>query len=156
MRTLACFEAMAEGAAAKPSSDEAVVKQTEGRMKATRILSLLAMIAFFGREVVTAAPATPTPGAPSTIASTVDLQVSGIEKRVVEAAEAMPESKFDFSPESLNIPGAEYKGVRSFALQIRHVAASNYALWAPVTGDKIPDDYRGGNGPRTSRPRPRS
>jgi hypothetical protein len=116
-------------------------------MKATRILSLLAMMAFFGRELVTAAPATPTPGAPSTIASTVDLQVSGIEKRVVEAAEAMPESKFDFSPESLNIPGAEYNGVRSFALQIRHVAASNYALWAPVTGDKIPDDYRGGNGP---------
>jgi len=116
-------------------------------MKATRILSLLAMTAFFGREVVMAAPATPTPSAPSTIASTVDLQVSGIEKRVVEAAEAMPESKFDFSPESLNIPGAEYKGVRSFALQIRHVAASNYALWSPVTGDKIPDGYRGGNGP---------
>jgi len=116
-------------------------------MKATRILSLLAMTAFFGREVVMAAPATPTPSAPSTIASTVDLQVSGIEKRVVEAAEAMPESKFDFSPESLNIPGAEYRGVRSFALQIRHVAASNYALWSPVTGDKIPDDYRGGNGP---------
>jgi hypothetical protein len=116
-------------------------------MKVTRILSLLAVIAFFGRELLMAAPATPTPGAPSTIAATVDLQVSGVEKRIVEAAEAMPESKFDFSPESLNIPGAEYKGVRSFALQIRHVAASNYALWSPVTGDKIPDDYRGGNGP---------
>jgi hypothetical protein len=59
----------------------------------------------------------------------------------------MPEAKFNFSPESLNIPGADYKGVRTFALQARHVAASNYFLWSPVTGDKIPDDYRGGNGP---------
>ncbi len=59
----------------------------------------------------------------------------------------MPEEKFDFSPENLNISGAEYKGVRSFALQVKHVAASNYFLWASVTGDKIPDDYKGGNGP---------
>jgi len=28
----------------------------------------------------------------------------------VEAAVAMPEDKFNFSPESLNIPGADYRG----------------------------------------------
>jgi hypothetical protein len=59
----------------------------------------------------------------------------------------MPEDKFNFSPESLNIPGADYKGVRTFALQVRHVAASNYALWSPLTGDRFPDDFMGGNGP---------
>jgi len=36
-------------------------------------------------------------------------------KQVLDAAEAMPESKFNFTPESLNIPGANYKEVRTFA-----------------------------------------
>src|SRR5579864_5107809 len=84
---------------------------------------------------------------PPTIAAAVDREISMIEKQVVEAAEAMPEDKFNFSPESLNIPGNDYKGVRTFALQVKHVAASNYALWSPLTGDKIPDNFRGGNGP---------
>ncbi len=59
----------------------------------------------------------------------------------------MPEDRFDFSPESLNIPGSDFKGVRTFALQVKHVAASNYVLWSAVTGDEIPEDFKGGNGP---------
>jgi hypothetical protein len=37
--------------------------------------------------------------------------------------------------------------VRTFALQVKHVAASNYALWSPLTGDKFPENFMGGNGP---------
>jgi hypothetical protein len=59
----------------------------------------------------------------------------------------MPEGKFNFSPESLNIPGADYKGVRTFAQQVKHIAASNYALWSPLTGEKFPEDFMGGDGP---------
>jgi uncharacterized damage-inducible protein DinB len=84
---------------------------------------------------------------PPTIASVVDREISNIEKQLVEAAEAMPEDKFNFSPESLNIPGGDYKGVRTFALQVRHIAASNYAIWWHLTGDKFPEDFMGGNGP---------
>jgi len=101
---------------------------------------------------VTAAPsAAPAqqPQAAATLASTVDRAIGNIEKLVVDAAEAMPEDKFNFSPEGLSIPGADYKGVRTFALQVRHVAASNYYLWSAVTGDKIPEDYKGGNGPES-------
>jgi DinB superfamily len=87
------------------------------------------------------------PEATPTVASVVDRQISGIEKQILDVAEAMPEDKYNFSPESLNIPGADYKGVRTFALQLKHVAASNYFLWGSVTGDKIPDNLRGGNGP---------
>jgi hypothetical protein len=87
------------------------------------------------------------PQAPPTIASTMDHEISAIEKEIVEAAEAMPEDKFNFSPEGLNIAGADYKGVRTFALQVKHVAASNYALWSPLTREKFPDDFMGGNGP---------
>ena len=79
-------------------------------------------------------------GAP-TIASAVDSEVTLVEKEVVEAAEAMPEDKFDFSPESLHIPGADFKGVRTFAWELTHVAFSNYVLWSPLTGDKVPEKY---------------
>jgi uncharacterized damage-inducible protein DinB len=84
-----------------------------------------------------------------TVASVVDHQISTIEKEVLEAAEAMPEDKFNFSPEGLSLQGSDYKGVRSFALQVRHIAASNYILWSALTGDKFPQDYLGGNGPET-------
>ena len=83
------------------------------------------------------------PQPPPTIASVVDRQISGVEKQIVEAAEAMPVDRFDFSPESLNIPGSDYVGVRTFALQVKHVAASNYRLWSWVTGEAIPDRPHG-------------
>jgi len=82
-----------------------------------------------------------------TIASAVDHEISGVEKQILEVAEAMPEDKYNFSPESLNIPGGGYKGVRTFAVQVKHVASSNYAIWRPLTGDKFPEDFLGGDGP---------
>src|SRR3954466_14834945 len=81
-----------------------------------------------------------TPAAPPTIASAIDREVSIIEKEIVEAAEAMPADKFDFSPEKMNLPGSDFKGVRTFGQQIKHVAASNYAIWSPITGEKPPDN----------------
>jgi len=84
---------------------------------------------------------------PTTIASAVDREISTIEKLIVEAAEAMPEDKFNFSPESLKIPESDYKGVRTFAVQVRHVASSNYFIWSPLTGDKVPESVKDGNGP---------
>ncbi|HKW17783.1 MAG TPA: DinB family protein [Terriglobales bacterium] len=83
----------------------------------------------------------------STIASVVDREITNAEKQIVELAEAMPQDRFDFSPEALNISSSDYKGVRTFALEVKHVAASNFAIWAPITGDKFPKDYIGGNGP---------
>lgn len=117
-------------------------------MKRTRALFFSGLLA---TALIAAASATHAqqqpPPSPPTIASAVDREISGIEKQMLDVVEAMPEEKFNFTPESLNIPGADYKGVRTFALQARHVAASNYFLWSSVTGDKIPDDYKGGKGP---------
>jgi uncharacterized damage-inducible protein DinB len=84
---------------------------------------------------------------PPTIASVVDREISNIEKQIVDVAEAMPEDKFNFSPESLNIHGADYKGVRTFAVQLKHIAASNYFIWSPIIGDKLPEGLKDGNGP---------
>jgi uncharacterized damage-inducible protein DinB len=122
-------------------------------MKQIRFFLLLAVLIFIvtalGRDTKSAAAASAQQSqqSPPTIASTVDREISTIEKQIVEAAEAMPEEKFNFSPESLNIPASDYKGVRTFALQVKHVAASNYALWSPLTGDKFPENFMGGNGP---------
>jgi hypothetical protein len=127
-------------------------------MKQMRIFLLLAGFIFtaaaLGQGTKSAAAAS-APQAqqlqqlPPTIASSVDREISAIEKQIMEAAEAMPEDKFNFSPESLKIPGGEYEGVRTFALQVKHVAASNYALWSPLTGDKFPENFMGGNGPES-------
>jgi uncharacterized damage-inducible protein DinB len=127
-------------------------------MKAIQITFLLAALS--GAAL---APARPAPAAapftapqstqsqppqpPPTVASAVDRQITNVEKQVLEAAEAMPEDKFNFSPESLNITGADYKGVRTFAGQVRHIAASGYFIWSPVTGDKLPESVKDGNGP---------
>ena len=123
-------------------------------MKEIRIFWLLAVIfivAALGQGTKSAAaasaPQTQQPQPPPTVASTVEREISTIEKQVVEAAEAMPEDKFNFSPESLNIPGGEYQGVRTFAVQVKHVAASNYFIWSPLTGEKLPEGLKDGNGP---------
>lgn len=108
---------------------------------------MLAVVAASEETQETKPAASAASEAPPTVASVVDRQVTSIEKLVVEAADAMPADKYDFSPESLRIPGSDYKGVRSFAQQVRHIAASNYAIWVPLTGDKVPDNYKGGNGP---------
>jgi DinB family protein len=118
-----------------------------------RIVGTFGLIAAFLGAAAARGQGTPaaTPAPPATVAAAVDAQVSRIEKLVTEAAEAMPEEKYSFSPQSLKIPGSQYEGVRSFGLQVRHIAASNYAYWAPLTSESVPDNYKGGVGPDTLR-----
>ena len=123
-------------------------------MKPIRIVLLLPAVIFAlagwgpGTHSAALAPqAHDSQQAPPTVASTLDREISAVEKQIVEIAEAMPEDKYNFSPESLNISGADYKGVRTFAVQVKHVASSNYFIWSPITGDKVPDNIKDGNGP---------
>lgn len=98
------------------------------------------------------AQASPSPQGtppPATIATAADSQVSVIEREFVSAAEAMPDDKYNFAPSSLNIQGSDFKGVRTFAEQVKHVAATNYELWGAVTGDKAPVKSDGENGPNS-------
>ena len=123
------------------------MKQTRIFWFSAIVVSTLAVTALAQANNAVAPSAPQTPPPPPTIASTVDREISGVEKQIVDAAEAMPEDKFNFSPESLNIPGADYKGVRTFAVQVKHIAASNYFLWSHLTGDKLPEGLKDGNGP---------
>ena len=89
----------------------------------------------------------PSPQPAPSIASVVDREVGSYEKLMVEAAEAMPEEKFNFTPASLNIPGAAYKDVRTFAQLIKHTGAANYRFWTALSGEKMPENIKGPNGP---------
>ncbi|HEY6273636.1 MAG TPA: DinB family protein [Terriglobales bacterium] len=119
-------------------------------MKPTRViyLFLAASMALpaLGQSKPAAPAATPAPP-PPTIASAADNQVSILEREIVGTAEAMPEDKYNFAPSGLNIPGSDFKGVRTFAEQVKHVAATNYLLWGAVTGDKSPVESKDDNGP---------
>jgi uncharacterized damage-inducible protein DinB len=77
-----------------------------------------------------------------TVSQVLDAGVSNIETEFVSAAEAMPEDKFNFAPTS-----GEFKGVRTFAQQIKHVSAVNYLIGASILGEKPPVDTGGESGP---------
>lgn len=68
--------------------------------------------------------------------------ISGVESEFVPAAEAMPEDKYSFAPTS-----GEFKGVRTFAQQAKHVAAVNYLVAAAILEEKPPVELGGENGP---------
>jgi hypothetical protein len=70
--------------------------------------------------------------------------IGSVEREMVSAAEAMPADKFDFKPSETM---GEFKGVRTFAEQLRHVATTNFMLAASLNGEKAPytqqDEDRG-------------
>jgi hypothetical protein len=80
---------------------------------------------------------------PATIGGVLDHSLASVEQELVPAIEAMPEDKFNFAPTS-----GEFKGVRTFAQQAKHVAAVNYTLAATILGEKNPiDPGKEENGP---------
>ncbi len=124
------------------------MKHLQTSLLLTAALSLTAASAYAQTAKSSpAAGASASPSTPPTIASAIDREISIVEKELIDASEAMPEAKFDFSPEKLNLPGSDYKGVRTFGEQLKHVAASNYLIWSPITGEKPPDTVNDGKGP---------
>src|SRR5258708_22473867 len=59
------------------------------------------------------------------------------------AADAMPEDKYSFAPTT----AGEFKGVRTFAQQVKHVAAVNYIFGAAILNEEPPGDGGGESGP---------
>lgn len=91
--------------------------------------------------VAVAQQAAPQP--PKDIATVYDRSVSNAEKEFVSLAEAMPEDKYDFRPTQ-----GEFKNVRTFGEQVRHVASANYEFASMALGEKPPVDLgKGENGP---------
>lgn len=79
---------------------------------------------------------------PATVASALDRDLTNLEKEFVPLTEAMPEDKFEFAPTS-----GEFKGVRTFAQQAKHVAATNFVVAAGLLQEKPKVDPKLENGP---------
>jgi hypothetical protein len=77
-----------------------------------------------------------------TVTGVLDATVSNMEHEFVPAADAMPEDKYGFAPTN-----GEFKGVRTFAQQVKHVAAVNYELGAAILEQKAPVDLGDESGP---------
>ena len=77
-----------------------------------------------------------------TVTQVLDTTVLNVEHEFVPAAEAMPEDKFSFAPTN-----GEFKGVRTFGQQIKHVASVNYELGAAILEEKPPVDIGDESGP---------
>ena len=68
------------------------------------------------------APAKPAVGTLMTPSATYGKLLGMLEDEFVGAAEAMPDDKFDFAPPAT---AGEFKGVRTFGEQVKHVAQAN-------------------------------
>lgn len=77
-----------------------------------------------------------------TVSQIEDRLVGMVEGEFVPAADAMPEDKYSFAPTN-----GEFKGVRTFAQQVKHVAAVNYLIGAAILEEKPPVELGGENGP---------
>jgi hypothetical protein len=82
------------------------------------------------------------PAANPTVPELLNAYVSTAEKEFVSAAEAMPEDKYSFAPTN-----GEFKGVRTFSEQVKHVAATNYLFGSAILQDKSPVDINQEKGP---------
>ncbi len=89
-------------------------------------------VLFLASSVVLTAQSTgPTQG--RSVGKELDVWVSKIEEQVIPAADAMPEEKYGFVPTA-----GTFEGTRSFAEQVKHLAATNYILGSAVLGEKPP------------------
>jgi hypothetical protein len=77
--------------------------------------------------------AMPKPEPPRTVTQVLDRAVTNVEKEFVPAAEAMPADKYDYAPKD-----GEFKAVRTFGQQVKHVAATNFELGAAILQEKPP------------------
>jgi len=76
----------------------------------------------------------------------IDYWVTQEEKKLVDVADAMPADKYQFAP----IDG-EFKGVRTFGQQVKHLSATNYILGARILGEQPPADAGDETGPDSVR-----
>ena len=72
---------------------------------------------------------------PRTVGEALDHYVSAPERACLVLAKAMPGNRYNFVPTH-----GEFKGVRKFALLVKHIAVDNYLNGAALLGEKPPID----------------
>jgi uncharacterized damage-inducible protein DinB len=73
------------------------------------------------------------------MAATVGQWFSMIERSFISLADAMPAEKYEFKPTS-----GEFKNVRTFGEQVKHVACANFAFFNEIEKKEPPSDCAAG------------
>ncbi len=102
-------------------------------MKITTLALLLALP--LAAQAPAPKAAAPAPATETTVGAAMDATYQWVPAQFIGAAEAMPADKFDWAPTQ-----GEYKGVKTFAQQVKHVAAANFAFGALILGEKPTGD----------------
>jgi uncharacterized damage-inducible protein DinB len=82
-----------------------------------------------------ATPKPPAPVAEPTVGLAMDGTYQWVSGQFMGAADAMPEDKYDWAPTQ-----GDFKGVKTFAQEVKHVAAINFFLGAAILGEKPPQE----------------
>ena len=72
--------------------------------------------------------------------------LKSVQSQIVSAAEAMPADKYGFAPTE-----GEFRGVRTFGQEVKHLAATNHILAAAALGEEPPVDAGDELGPERVR-----
>ena len=80
------------------------------------------------------APAKPAAGSTVAPAQVYGHLLSLMENEFVGAAQAMPEDKYGFAPPA---SAGEFKGVRTFGEQVKHVTEANYYFFSTLSDDEM-------------------
>jgi uncharacterized damage-inducible protein DinB len=76
----------------------------------------------------------------------IQVFLKSVQMQIVSAADAMPAVKYGFAPTD-----GEFKGVRTFGQQVKHLAAANHILAAAALGEESPAGAGDEMGPETVR-----
>ena len=79
-----------------------------------------------------------------TVSQALDFWITTTEREVTSAAEAMPQEKYSFAPTK-----GEFTGVRTFAQQLKHLAANNYRMAAYILAQTPTPEQESETGPDT-------
>lgn len=120
------------------------------KMQTPAVLLLLLLAAPIGVAAQSATPQ-PSPQTNSNLDAAKEKRalqrlIGVVEKNIITAAEAMPADKYGFRP----VEG-EFKDVRMFGQQLKHLAATNYILAAAALGEEPPPEAGDEQGPETAR-----
>jgi uncharacterized damage-inducible protein DinB len=86
---------------------------------------------------------------PPTDRGALEILLGVVERNIESAAEAMPADKYGFAPTA-----GEFRGVRTFGRQVKHLAATNYILAAAALGQDPPADAGDEAGPDSVNSKP--
>ena len=112
-------------------------------MNAKSFRSLLALaLLLAGSSAARAQHSEPAPI--HTVSEALDFWITNTENLVVPAADAMPAEKYSFAPTA-----GQFTGVRTFAQQIKHLAANNYRMAAYILNETPTPDQISETGPDT-------